>query len=385
MSSLSLALTLVVAATASTAHEVRPAIVDVLVSDTAVQAEFEFAIEGMLAGIDLGQFTDTNEAPEAAAYDTLRAEDPDALEQDFRAAFPGLVDGFTFQVGETRVTPQIVSLNVPEVGDETLPRDSRLVLRAVLPAGEDGVQVGWVAKYGPLIVRQAGAGEELYAGYLPDGTLSDALPRQGVAEVDALTSFTRYVVIGFEHIIPKGLDHILFVLSLFLFALRVRPLLLQVTAFTLAHTVTLALASLDYVSVPAEIVEPLIAASIVYAAVENLFGGNVGVRRTGLIVAFGLLHGLGFASVLGEIGLDRGNLLISLVAFNIGVEIGQLAVIAAAFGVVMVAAFIAHRRSYLPDEAPAQQTAVLFRGASMVGSLLIAAVGTWWVIERTLL
>ena len=116
------------------------------------------------------------------------------------------------------------------------------------------------------------------------GRSAPPCPREGFAVEGALPVFGRFIVSGFEHIIPKGLDHILFVLGLFFFSLRFGPLLWQVTAFTLAHTVTLALASLQIVSIPASIVEPLIAASIVYVAVENIFGGKVGpgANRGGL-------------------------------------------------------------------------------------------------------
>ncbi|KAJ57147.1 hypothetical protein ACMU_01245 [Actibacterium mucosum KCTC 23349] len=384
MSSLSLMCAVLSLPLAASAHEVRPAIADVLVTDMAVEIELEFAAEGLLSGIDLGSVSDTNEAPQADRYDALRQQKPDALEAAFRAAWPDLAPGLILKVGDTNLIADIVTMNVPEVGDVELPRDSRMVVLAVLPEGEQGVQVGWLPEYGPLIVRQSGAGDDLYAGYLPAGELSDTLPRTGIAEINKLTAFVTYTIIGIEHIIPKGMDHILFVLALFMFALKLRPLIIQISAFTLAHTLTLALATLDYVSVSPQIVEPLIAASIVYAAVENLFGGSIGARRVVLIVLFGLLHGLGFASVLGEIGLERSNLVISLVAFNIGVEIGQLAVIACAFATIYVASAFANRRRYENEELAVQNRAVLFRGASMVGSLLIAAIGILWVIERTL-
>jgi len=367
------------------AHEVQPAVGDVTVTQDTVQISFELAIEGMMAGIDLDAVADTNDSPLAGLYDSLRAQDPDDLEAAFRADWSRLSQGFVVRVEGVKLPVEIIDLMVSEVGDVELPRESTLLIQAALPPGDAPVVAGWTAPYGPLVLRQTGTGDEMYSGYLTNGALSDPLPRQGVAQVSALSNFGRYVVLGFEHIVPKGADHILFVLSLFLFSIKIRPLLIQVSAFTLAHTATLALASLQIVSISPQIVEPLIAASIVYAAVENLFGPRIGVRRTALVFLFGLLHGLGFAGVLGEIGLEKGQFVLSLIGFNIGVEIGQLAVIALA----IIALFIARQAAMIArlseDEKPARQEAVLFRATSLTGSLIIAAIGTWWVIERTLL
>lgn len=141
----------------------------------------------------------------------------------------------------------------------------------------------------------------------------------------------QYLVLGFAHIVPLGWDHILFVCGLFLLSPRLHPLLWQVTAFTLAHSVTLALSVCGVISAPASIVEPLIAASIAYVAIENLFTTRLHFWRPLLVFGFGLLHGLGFAGVLGELGLPESQFVSALVGFNLGVEFGQFAVIAGAF------------------------------------------------------
>ena len=162
----------------------------------------------------------------------------------------------------------------------------------------------------------------------------------------------QYLGLGFTHIIPKGLDHILFVLGLFLLSAshegtplrrsgrqegtllrrsgRQGALVWQVSAFTLAHTITLGLAMNGIVAARPSIVEPLIALSIAYVAVENVFSARLRPWRVALVFAFGLLHGLGFAGVLGELGLPAGEFISALLAFNLGVEGGQLTVIAAA-------------------------------------------------------
>ncbi len=352
------------------AHEVRPAVADVAVGETSVDVTIRLTLEPMLAGMDVAGLQDTNDSPLAEVYDTLRSDSPAELSAAFTARWPVVAPLFTLKAGDTRLEPRIVSLAVPEVGDVCLPRDSVLVISANLPADGTPVQVGWDASFGAIAVRQAGGDSSSYAALLSGGSLSDPLPRGAVAADSAGAVFVRYIVSGFEHIIPKGLDHILFVLGLFFYALRAGPLLAQVTAFTLAHTVTLALASLKIVAVPAEIVEPLIAASIVYVAVENIFGGRIGALRVAVVFGFGLLHGLGFASVLGDVGLQDSRFVVGLIGFNIGVELGQLAVIAVAF--VLLGLPFGKKdwyRSYIAIPA----------------SCAIAAVGAWWTFERVFL
>jgi hypothetical protein len=163
--------------------------------------------------------------------------------------------------------------------------------------------------------------EPLAAAGAPEGSLTVAL---------------RFLHLGFTHILPAGLDHVLFVLGLTLLSSRLRSLLAQVTAFTLAHTMTLALAVYGVFSLSPKVVEPLIAASIVYVAVENLFRTEASWTRLAVVFAFGLLHGLGFAGVLSELGWPEGRKLVALLSFNLGVELGQLAVIAIALGLLAV-------------------------------------------------
>ncbi len=178
--------------------------------------------------------------------------------------------------------------------------------------------------------------------------------------------FWRFLKMGFVHIIPLGLDHILFVLGLFLLSTSTRGLLLQVTAFTVAHSVTLALTMLGKIDLAAAVVEPVIAASIVLVAVENIVVKRVHPWRVAVVFVFGLVHGMGFAGVLREAALPRGQLVGALIAFNVGVELGQLAVIGAA---LLVVGWWRQKPWY--------------RARVVVpASALIALVGAWWVVER---
>ncbi len=163
-------------------------------------------------------------------------------------------------------------------------------------------------------------------------------PDASRAAGSALSVTRMFLILGFKHILPLGWDHIAFVVGLFLLSHRWRPLLWQVTAFTVAHSVTLSLAALGVVRVGADwmsgVVEPFIALSIAYVAIENIFTTRLKPWRPLVVFLFGLIHGLGFASVLMELRIPRGHYVNALVSFNVGVELGQVAVIAIAFALV---------------------------------------------------
>ncbi|MEN7341737.1 MAG: HupE/UreJ family protein [Pseudomonadota bacterium] len=183
-----------------------------------------------------------------------------------------------------------------------------------------------------------------------------------------------YVAIGVGHILPGGLDHILFVLALFLTSIRWRDLFIQISTFTVAHTVTLGLTANGVISPAASVVEPLIAASIAFVAIENVFLKDMPKWRPALVFAFGLLHGMGFAGFFGELGLPDNQFWSALIGFNIGVEIGQLSIVAAALALVSL------WRKLDGEVFEARYRPWLVRPASIA----IGVVGAWWTIERAL-
>jgi len=136
-----------------------------------------------------------------------------------------------------------------------------------------------------------------------------------------------YVKLGFKHILPLGLDHILFVLSLFLLSPKLKPLLYQATTFTLAHSITLGLVMFNLISPSASLVEPIIAISIAYVAIENIVSPTLKKSRIGIVFLFGLIHGMGFANALSTMGLPQNAYITSLLMFNIGVELAQITII----------------------------------------------------------
>ncbi len=412
------------------AHEVVPAIADMTVTGDTVAFVITLNLEGVVAGIDLSAVSDTNDAPQAASYDQLRAMDGAALSAEFTADWPLIADRIAVVADGAPLPLTLDSVDVPEVGDVEVTRPSVLRFSATLPDGAQTVTVGWAAAYGTLVLRQQGV-EDPYTGYLEAGAVSDPIALSGGGQLGQWATFLAYIPVGFDHIVPLGLDHILFVLGLFFLSTRMRPLLWQVSAFTLAHTITLALAGLGWVSVPGSIVEPLIALSIVYVAFENIFTDGLSRWRPFVIFGFGLLHGLGFASVLAEFGLPENAFVPALIGFNVGVEFGQLAVIAVAFicvykaidlgrtgvasratAAVYLLAMIAVMALAIPlagveDELRASLLPLLgiigiLLGFSAVGavvgrvgsyrevvsmpaSVLIALAATYWVIERVFL
>jgi hydrogenase/urease accessory protein HupE len=182
-----------------------------------------------------------------------------------------------------------------------------------------------------------------------------------------LATARRYLSLGFTHIVPNGLDHILFVLGIYLLSRRARSVLYQVSAFTVAHSITLGLSMYGLVTASPRIVEPMIAISIAYVAIENIFLSELKSWRVALVFAFGLLHGLGFAGALKDLALSRSEFVTALVTFNLGVEMGQLTVIAGAF--LLVGWYCANRTWY--------------RSRIVIpASAVIACTAVFWTIER---
>ncbi|MCK0122620.1 HupE/UreJ family protein [Loktanella sp. F6476L] len=314
------------------AHEVLPAIADMEQVDDSLAFNVRLNVESFIAGIDLTETADTNDAPQAADYDALRALSAEELGARFEAFWPEMADRVTILMDGTAVTPELSGFTIAETGDVETIRETYVSFFAPFPDGTapETVQVGWAKEFGALVLRQQGV-DAPYDGFLEAGALTDPIALAGGNQAGGWETFVNYIPVGFDHIVPKGLDHILFVLGLFFLSTRMRPLLTQVTLFTLAHTITLAAAALGYVTISGAIVEPLIASSIAYVAIENIFMRNLSPWRPVVIFGFGLLHGLGFASVLAEFGLPDGTFVPALIGFNVGVEVGQLAVIAMMF------------------------------------------------------
>ncbi len=177
-----------------------------------------------------------------------------------------------------------------------------------------------------------------------------------------------YLQLGFTHIIPLGIDHILFVLSLFLLNTKLKSIIWQATAFTVAHSITLGLAMYGIISTPSYIVEPIIALSIMFVAIENIITDKLKPTRILIVFAFGLIHGLGFAGVLTELGLPQKQFLNALITFNIGVELGQISVILTAW--LLFGKWFSNKPWYRKCIVNPLST-------------IIAVIALYWTIQRT--
>ncbi len=179
-----------------------------------------------------------------------------------------------------------------------------------------------------------------------------------------------YLKMGITHIIPYGTDHILFIVSLCLLSKKVSTILWQASAFTVAHSITLALSMKSIIVAPGQIVEPIISLSIVFVAIENILLSELKPWRILVVFFFGLVHGMGFASALNEVGLPRNHFFTSILAFNAGVEIGQAAIIILVFGILIIT--FGKRINFKKQFVYPM-------------SLMIALIASYWTIERVFL
>lgn len=250
------------------------------------------------------------------------------------------------------------------------------VIRAEPQAGPGKLEVFWKDNLSSELIIMIVRGEEMdllsvFSGM--SNTLLEIKNQKASSEKTTalpsrITQAESWIVSGFKHVIPFGPDHILFILGLFLLAPRWKPLLGQSLLFTIAHSITLALATFSIINLPSTLVEVLIAASIAWIGFENLIVKKLKPSRLYLVFGLGLLHGLGFASVLGDKikGLTPDQLVLPLISFNIGVEIAQIALLLAAFMILI----------------PLKKWTV---GIQKIGSALIGLAGLFWVYERLFL
>ena len=350
------------------AHEMRPAVVTVTFAEAG---RFDVAVqvnaEALLAGIG-PQHSDTDDAPQARHYNRLRRLAPAQLHQAFAELGDAYAARMRFEFDGEAVAVRYAGLAAPPVGDVRDARVSTVRLSGSAPSGAGTFRWQYDPALGDAVLRVALAGvEQPQVSWLTRGTPSQPIPLQGRMRAQSLAEVAvDYLRLGFTHILPKGLDHIVFVLGLVLLSRAWRPLLAQITAFTVAHTITLAMTLYGVIGLSPAIVEPLIALSIVYVAVENLFTRTLKPWRVLLVFGFGLLHGMGFAGVLQSLGLPPGNVPAALLSFNIGVELGQLAVVLLALSVIV----------WFRDKD------VYRRYVVIPVSLGIAAAGAYWTIER---
>lgn len=291
----------------------------------------------------------------------IRKETENTLRSLLRITFAGHDIPWKTEFPDFEKTP----FALPEEAADWALITTRLVMEAQPGPGQ--LKMHWSGEEeSELIVLTDPEGEGEIVSVQPGGEIVLLeVGESGTSKAVKQPGLASWMVSGFRHVVPLGLDHMLFIIGLFLMVPQWKPLLMQSLMFTLAHSVTLALSVLGWISLPSRLVEVLIAFSIAFIGVENLFSHKVGKLRLFLVLAFGLIHGMGFASVLAEKleEIPRDRLTQPLLGFNIGVELAQITVLATAFLVLW----------------PLRKWTSQLQNA---GSVMVALAGIGWMIER---
>ncbi len=356
------------------ADVVKPALTEISVyANGNLSIELRTSLEALLSGID-GRYRNTQEAPNADLYDTYRKQSADELGKSFHSFHEVLLKGIELTVDQQVVPLEIDSIDIPEPGYTKVPRTSTIRLKGQISGSHRNLKWYYPSRFGDHAVRLKQIDEARdfwhWSDYqwIREDRVSEPFPIDGlVVNSSWYRVLYTYMEAGFLHILPWGADHVLFVIGLLLMSRHLVPLLWQVTMFTLAHSITLSLSTLGLFSLPAILVEPLIALSITFIAFENLFQQQVKRSRLVIIFAFGLLHGLGFAAMLAEFGLPENGFLLALFGFNLGVEGGQVTILLIMWLSVVI---------WLRDWAGYRRFVII------PVSLLIALTGLFWFWQR---
>ncbi len=326
--------------------------------------------------------------PQPEAHYALTKGDAATQAAAVKLALPLILEAMEFYAGDERLQLELQGFSLPQLPETAFAdpaQDKATVLRftARLPAAPAPLVM--VVPYGArvhhpvLFAAGSPAAGVLARSWVEEGP-SEAFEWAGLVDAGGVAraaggatatspwhvELWTYLRLGFKHIVPQGLDHILFVLALFFLGLEWRKLIAQTTVFTVAHATTLFLSRYGVISLPGRYVEPLIAFSIACIALENIWRPKLGPMRLALVFAFGLVHGLGFAGSLAEVEFPRDQFLLALLGFNLGVDFGQLFVIALAF--LAVGWF---------------RNKPWFRARVMIPCCAaIAAVGLFWTVQR---
>ena len=362
------------------ADVVKPALIEINVNQLGqIEVEARVSIEALLTGIN-SQYKNTQEAPNADEYDVLREMQSDELEDKFLEFQKLFINQISLKrhasknsIGE-EIPLKVSDVKIPEPGYTKVPRISLIKLKSEIAL--DQVAISW---YYPMAfgdnavrLRQIDDKNKKYhwsewQWLRKDNPSKPFSLTEVVAKRPLIQVVSDYIALGFQHIIPKGLDHIVFILGLFFFSVAIKTLFWQITMFTLAHSITLGLSMNGIINLPSSIVEPLIAVSIIYIGIENIFSKNLKNSRLLLVFIFGLLHGLGFATVLADFGLPDNDFILALISFNIGVELGQLAILLIAF--LLIGIWFKNKSWYRAS-------------ITIPASLMISTVGIYWFIQR---
>lgn len=355
------------------ADVVKPALVEISIfEDYHIEVEIDLSLEGVMTGIGT-QYKNTTDAPNSDKYDELRALEPDILGAKFGEFEKEYLDSFELKINGQKQKINLVEKKIDIIGYKKRPRKTTLTYQGELDEWPKDISWQYGKIHGDSALRYQVFKKDEYSWsqwrWLRDGKPSGRIEIEHPEPPGVTDRLIEFALIGFDHVIPLGWDHILFIIGMALSSLLWRKLLILVSAFTLAHTLTLGLALYGVVEISAQIIEPLIAFSIAYVAIENLLTKQSMMRKTVVVFLFGLIHGLGFATMLQDFEMSADNLLVTLIGFNIGVELAQAVIVLGVvlLGVVMGRLGMDYKKIIVYPV-----------------SVMIGLIGIWWGIERLL-
>ena len=357
--------------TSSISHEIKPSIADFTYDEKYLNFKIRLNAELILSNIDASTVSNTDSSSLSEIYDKFRILSKKDLETMFQNSWSEISSNIDIKINNETKKINLIKTEVEDIKNFEISRDTHVYFRVLLDENSEQFTFRWVKNYGPIILRENNNNkleDELVTEYLQSGIESSQFSFRENNFSKTFNSFAKFFVLGIQHIIPKGLDHILFIFGLFLFSSSLKKLISQITIFTIAHSITLIFVSLSLMRINPQIVEPIIALSIVYIGLENIFKKHIKeYLRYVVILFFGLLHGLGFALVLSDIGYKSTDLLVNLISFNLGIEVAQISIVLALY--LLIALNFAKNKNYR----------IFFQVPS---SILISGIGLYWFFER---
>lgn len=314
------------------ADVVKPPLSEVTIhsNEGRVDVEFIINLEAVMTGIG-SEYKDTTEAPNSDKYDELRNLKPKVLESLFGDYEDKFLDSFVFEINGDEVPLFMNSIKVDIVGYTKRSRKTILKYSGIIEDWPIDISWRYSKSYGEGAFRYRKFILNEYSWeqwfWLRDGKSTGPLDLENPEPKTSFEIGWGFIPIGFDHVIPLGWDHILFIIGMALSSLLWRKLLILVSLFTLAHTITLGMSMYGIVTIPAYIIEPLIALSISFVAFENLIKRNNDLVSRIIVFGFGLIHGMGFAEMLKDFDMTKDNLMSTLIGFNVGVEIAQAVIV----------------------------------------------------------
>ena len=309
------------------AHEIKPAIVEFNKVKNQINIVLKFNAEAFLANIDASDYKDTINFSNSIKYSELRLLPGEILKEKVFESRDQIINSIFIKTSKKQLNLKLVEIDVLEEKNIEKVRFTKVYLKTEIKFIETPITFSAKKIFGPLIFKNFSNidkdTDKPQSQWLKPGNQTSKL---GILQVK--TNTTNFSILGIWNgileIILYGFDHILFILGLFFFSHKLKPLLIQVTTFTIAHSITLIFGGLGYITISPLIIEVIIAASIIWIGFENLFRKKMKVSRLGVIFTFGLIHGLGFASMFKPKGLEGTDYYLNLLSFNIGIELGQL-------------------------------------------------------------